>query len=68
MVLSLISCWVIGVPLAYWFSHALHWGAVGAAAAFTIGVTIGAGLVMHRLNQLQKTSFSHEGEQAVDMQ
>jgi MATE family multidrug resistance protein len=68
MVLSFISCWGIAVPLAYVFSHFLHLGAIGAMWAFAIGVTLGAGLVLLRLNKLQKLSLSHEGEQAVDMQ
>lgn len=42
MKISLLSLWVIGIPLAYIMAFPLHWGIIGLSLAFNVSVVIGA--------------------------
>jgi multidrug resistance protein, MATE family len=59
MYLGFMSCWAIGVPLAYLLLHTAHLGAKGAVIGFTVGVTLGAVLTCLRLLKKQRESLSH---------
>ena len=38
-VISFVCYWLIGIPLGYWFTFHLHWGAVGVWYSFLIGLS-----------------------------
>ncbi len=54
MMISLLACWGIAVPLAYFFSQHLQFGAEGAMWGFGIGISVGAFLALKRLHTKTK--------------
>lgn len=52
---SLISCWIIGLPLAILFAFVLHFDAVGLRLGIMFGILFGCIHLMSRLNKIIKT-------------
>lgn len=53
---SLISCWMIGLPLAILFAFVLHFDAVGLRLGMMFGILFGCIHLMSRINKINKTS------------
>ncbi len=54
MIISLISNWVISIPIGYYFAFILHFGAIGLYYGFLIGSIFGAVILTKRFNILCK--------------
>ncbi|MDQ2993850.1 MAG: MATE family efflux transporter, partial [Pseudomonadota bacterium] len=48
MHMSLVTIWMIGMPLSYVLAFPLHYGAVGFVMGGALGMLSGAALMMHR--------------------
>ena len=54
---SLISCWVIGLPLAILLAFGLHLGAIGLRLGIMFGILFGCIHLIRRLNTINKIPF-----------
>jgi len=57
--LIFISYWVIGLPLGYWFTFKLKWGAHGIWIGLLIGLTLVAIALFIRLKNLMEKRIHH---------
>ncbi len=48
MLIGILSIWVVGMPLSYWFAFSLQWGAIGVIIGWTVGMALGAVMLHHR--------------------
>ena len=56
MIVGVCACWVVGIPMAYWFGFMMHWGAPGISLGFMMSIIVSALLVMHRLHKQSASS------------
>jgi len=45
MLIGILSIWVVGMPLSYWFAFSLQWGVI---IGWTVGMALGAVMLHHR--------------------
>lgn len=60
MIVNLISYWLIGFPIGYYFAFSLEYGPVGLWVGLIIGLTIAAILHNTRFNSLSKPKNAHK--------
>ena len=53
-VITFIAYWVLGLPIGYWLSFKLGYGAEGIWIGLLIGLTVAAALLSFRFNRMTK--------------
>nr|MBA3537160.1 hypothetical protein [Tatlockia sp.] len=57
MWMGIVSCWIIGLPLAMIFAFSLHLGAIGLRLGIMIGILYGCIQLINRLIKANRTDF-----------
>lgn len=55
--MGIVSCWIIGLPLAIIFAFSLHLGAIGLRLGIMIGILYGCIQLINRLIKANRTDF-----------